>query len=151
LTIATRPLRNVCKIARDSAIAGGTPVTVVVDSISGLVWLDTPPRVGEASWAAAQAAASPSSLFESGTSGPVAFGSGSSTLQGGRFVDANSITTFGTELNLPGSVRMVVPSARARFTFSPGGQAFSDSLVLIAPSGRRTVTLDIGTGDVRVR
>ncbi len=36
------------RMARDSAVRTGTPVTVVLDSVSGLVWLDTHARLGEA-------------------------------------------------------------------------------------------------------
>jgi len=46
LTRATSTVRDLFRVARDSAIAGGTPVAVVVASVSGLVWLDTPPPVG---------------------------------------------------------------------------------------------------------
>lgn len=47
LTRATRSVESLFRIARDSAIAAGRPVTVVVDSVSGLVWLDVPRRPGE--------------------------------------------------------------------------------------------------------
>lgn len=47
LTRATRSVESLFRIARDSAIAGGRPVTVVVDSVSGFVWLDVPRRTGE--------------------------------------------------------------------------------------------------------
>jgi type IV fimbrial biogenesis protein FimT len=43
LTVATRRVRALMTVARDSAIRGGAPVTVFVDSISGLVWLDAEP------------------------------------------------------------------------------------------------------------
>lgn len=171
LTRATSTVRDLFRIARDSAIAGGAPVTVVVDSVSGLVWLDTPPPVGDASWVGSEALAganrggtpglAPGGSPASGLSGPgglpgavggPAVSSGYGTpRRDGRLVDETAITTFGTALPLPASVRMIVPTARARFTLSPGGQAFSDSLVLVAPTGRVTVTLDLGTGDVRIR
>lgn len=161
LTRATSTVRDLFRVARDSAIAGGTPVTVVVDSVSGLVWLDTPPPVGDASWIRAGgelAQGTPGGLGRGaaafggrpGGVGAVPSGHGAQR-RDGRLVDETAITTFGTALPLPATVRMLVPMARARFTFSPGGQAFSDSLVLIAPSGRVAVTLDLGTGDVRIR
>lgn len=47
LTRATRAVESLFRIARDSAIAGGRPVTVVIDSVTGSVWLDVVRRPGE--------------------------------------------------------------------------------------------------------
>jgi prepilin-type N-terminal cleavage/methylation domain-containing protein len=41
LTIATRRVEALFRVARDSAIRGGMPVTVVIDSVTSLVWVDT--------------------------------------------------------------------------------------------------------------
>ena len=134
LTSATRTVERLFRIARDSAIHGGTPVTVVMDSATGYVWLDTPPLVGGEVWA---------SEWEENLS---LFGSTSFLPP-----DDVSLETFGTILPIPAGVRLEISKARARFTFSPSGQAFADSLVLASVLGRRTVTLDSWTGDVVVR
>lgn len=47
LTRATRSVETLFRLARDSAISGARPVSVVVDSVTGLVWLDVPLRPGE--------------------------------------------------------------------------------------------------------
>lgn len=39
MTVATRRVQTLFQLARDSAVRGGAPVTVHVDSVSGLVWL----------------------------------------------------------------------------------------------------------------
>ena len=40
LTVATRRVEALLTLARDSAIRGGAPVSIVIDSVSGMVWLD---------------------------------------------------------------------------------------------------------------
>lgn len=118
LTRATRSVEALFRIARDSAIAGGRPVTVVVDSLTSQVWLDVAERPGDPD--------------------EVGAGTGAAPLD---------VATLG----LPGTVDLAVPAARARFTFGASGQAFGDSVLLISPTGRRVVSLDRWTGDVRVR
>lgn len=46
LSVATRRLGEVLRAARDSAVRGGTTVALVVDSVSGLAWIDVPPAPG---------------------------------------------------------------------------------------------------------
>ena len=46
LTQATRRVETLFRLARDSAIRSGLPVTVVIDSIDGLVWIDTVEPLG---------------------------------------------------------------------------------------------------------
>ena len=45
LTRASQRVHTLFRLARDSAISSGLPVTVVIDSISELVWIDTPRRI----------------------------------------------------------------------------------------------------------
>ena len=124
LTVAKRRVEALFRLARDSAIRGGTPVTVVIDSVTSLVWLDAP-RLGiEDSVDGGKHSSDPP--------GPAAVAGGAS-------------------LELPGTVRLELSAARARFTFAPGGAAFADSLVLRTPLAKRLVTLDPWTGDVVVR
>jgi hypothetical protein len=47
----------------------------------------------------------------------------------------------GAELDLPGSVRLELSSARARFVFSPTGAVFGDSLVLRGAASVRRITV----------
>ncbi len=138
VTIAASVMDDLFRIARDSAIASGRTVAVVVDSITASVWLEVEPRPGGAGFGAA------------GTSrlGGGSPGIGSLITRRSRF---DPTPPGAMRIPLPESVRLGVPRARARFSFSPGGQAFADSLVLDGVDGRRTLTLDLGTGDVVVR
>ncbi|HZD05622.1 MAG TPA: hypothetical protein VE173_11900, partial [Longimicrobiales bacterium] len=102
-------------------IAGGVPVTVVVDSVSGRVWLDVPPALGEEEW-------EEEATGFAGPAGPA----------------------VAPSLGLPATVTLMVPAARTRFDFAPGGQAFGGYVALDSPLGSRVITLDRWTGDVVV-
>lgn len=140
LTAATRRVETLFRLARDSAISSGLPVTVVVDSVTGLVWVDTPRRIRLGSRAEDQA---PTSLFEGEDPTP------NLALLGGRA--ALEALEPGQPLGLPEGVMMELPRARSRFTFEPTGAALADTLLLRGSFGTRAVTIDAWTGDVRVR
>jgi type II secretory pathway pseudopilin PulG len=140
LTAATRRVETLFRLARDSAISSGLPVTVVIDSVTGLVWVDTPRRIQLGSQAVERA---PASLFEGNEV------TGNLALLGGRA--ALEALEPGQPLGLPDGVRMELPRARSRFTFEPTGAAMADTLLLSGSFGTRAVTIDAWTGDVRVR
>lgn len=121
MTIATRRMEALFRLARDSAARGGKRVTVVIDSASGRVWLDVP-GVSDAS-----AAAWP-------TGGPL----------------QSASTSMGEDLELPRSVSLQLSTTRARFTYAPTGAVYADSLWLVSPLGTRLLTLHPWTGDVLV-
>ena len=139
LTQATRRVSTLFRLARDSAISSGLPVTVVIDSISELVWIDTPKRIQLGSNADPQA---PVSLFDEGPDGI------DLAMLGGD--DALDALVPGEPIGLPEGIRMGLPRARARFTFEPTGAALADTLLLSGSLGTRVVTIDPWTGDVRV-
>jgi prepilin-type N-terminal cleavage/methylation domain-containing protein len=139
MTRAERRVEALFRLARDSAIRGGVPVTVVIDSVSGRVWLDVPP--------------SPSvidSLTDLATiAGVGTIGVGTRISLGGKTRD--EAVDVGESLELPQSIRLHLSRARARFTFSPGGSAFADSLVLFGRSDSVLVTVDPWTADAVFR
>ena len=139
LTAATIRVQTLFRLARDSAISSGLPVTVVIDSISELVWIDTPKRIQLGSRAGPEA---PVSLFDKTTEG-----TDLALLGGAEVLDA---LVPGEPLGLPEGVRMELPRARARFTFEPTGAALADTLLLTGSFGVRAVTIDAWTGDVRI-
>lgn len=139
LTRATQRVQTLFRLARDSAISSGLPVTVVIDSVSELVWIDTPTRIRLGSLAEVQ---EPVSLFDRQMGGEeLALLGGSAILEA---------LVPGQPIGLPPSVRMELPRARTRFTFEPTGAALADTLLLTGPFGTRAVTVDAWTGDVRV-
>jgi prepilin-type N-terminal cleavage/methylation domain-containing protein len=125
MTLATRRIEALFRLARDSAIRSGSPVTVVIDSISGTVWLDAPKPT-----AIADSAYAPAPSMSSASGLPA---------------------ETGTSLELPGSVKLELAQARARFEFAPSGAAFADSLVLRTPLAARLITVHPWTGDVQAR
>ena len=136
LTTATHKFETLFAFARDSAIHGGQPVTVLVDSVSGRVWLDTPaPGIDPDTMPAVR----PGSAF--GSQAMRAMRPGTERLE--RVDD-------GEPLDLPSSIRIELTKARARFTFAPSGAAWADSLVLSTSMGTRLLTLNPWTGDVIV-
>lgn len=142
LAQATRRVETLFRLARDSAISSGLPVTVVIDSVTQLVWVDTPLRI---QLGTEEGAADRASLFDDRS--PDA--SSSLALLGGEEVLQE--LQPGQALGLPTGVSMELPRARTRFTFQPTGAALADTLLLRGPFGVRAVTLDPWTGDVRVR
>jgi len=139
LTQATQRVQTLFRLARDSAISSGLAVTVVIDSVSELVWIDTPKRINLGSQASPEA---PASLFDD-----VADGADLALLGGDGVLEA---LVPGEPIGLPEGVRMELPRARTRFTFEPTGAALADTLLLTGPFGTRVVTIDAWTGDVRV-
>ena len=139
LTLATRRIEALFTLARDSAIRGGAPVSVVLDSVSGRVWLDALRSGDEVEELVV----------------PPAPGSTATPAWGGTAPRPNpretNVEDEGTSLELPSSVKLEVPRARARFTFGPGGAAWADTLVLRTMMETRIVSLDPWTGDVVVR
>jgi prepilin-type N-terminal cleavage/methylation domain-containing protein len=136
LTAATHRFQTLFTFARDSAIHGGQPVTVLVDSVSGRVWLDTPAQDID-----------PDTLpvVQPGS----AFGSQAMHVMrpGTQRLDQ---VEDGEPLDLPPSIHIELTKARARFTFAPSGAAWADSLVLRSTMGLRLLTLNPWTGDVVV-
>lgn len=129
------------RLARDSAIVSGDPVTVVMDSASTLVWLDVRGYPG----------AEPSSS-EPPSGEPSVEGSfgGGSTL--GRASIGMRAPEPGQSLDLPTTVQLEQFGARTRFTFLPTGAASGDSIVLRASTGElRVITVDPWTGHARIR
>ena len=139
LTQATGRVQTLFRLARDSAISSGQAVTVVIDSVSELVWIDTPKRINLGSQ---ENPGIPASLFDEVTDG-----SDLALLGGDGVLEA---LAPGEPLGLPEGVRMELPRARTRFTFEPTGAALADTLLLTGPFGQRVVTIDAWTGDVRV-
>lgn len=129
LTLAARRIDALFRLARDSAVRGGVPITVAIDSATAAVWLVAEQRgagAGAGSGAAAWATPRPA------PPNPWAAGSARDT---------------GASLELPSSVRLEVAAARARWVFTPGGAAFGDTLVLRTTSRAMTIALDPWTGD----
>jgi prepilin-type N-terminal cleavage/methylation domain-containing protein len=136
LTEATHTFETLFSFARDSAIRGGLPVTVLVDSTSGRVWLDSPsPDID------------PDTMPQASPGG--AFGSQALHAMGPATRRIESVDD-GEPLDLPASVRIALTRARARFTFEPSGAAFADSILLTTTTGQRLLTLNRWTGDVVV-
>lgn len=123
------------RLARDSAIASGRAVTVVIDSVTGHVWLDSPRRESVAD-----------SLLPPDRYDPFA-----PALRMSALPRREEAVDTGQSLELPSSVRLELSRARARFTFEPGGNAFADSLVLRTNTSAVLLTADAWTGDVVVR
>lgn len=153
------------RMARDSAVRTATPVTVVVDSVSGLVWLDArapldaqlpPGWTHDGALGEERSPPPPGSLAgpSSGT-GLTTTGSfgGGSTLGRGRGTPGGARAPGqGESLDLPATVRMELFQARSHFTFLPSGAARGDSLLLRTSKGEvRMVTLDPWTGRARIR
>lgn len=138
LTVATRRVEALLTLARDSAIRGGAPVSIVIDSVSGMVWLDA--------------------LTSGDEVEPLALPAEATSPGAGSWARATTPATAlvpeaeeGTSLDLPPAVALEVSRARARFTFAPGGAAYADTLVLRTVTQARMVSLDPWTGDVVVR
>jgi type II secretory pathway pseudopilin PulG len=139
LTRATQRVQTLFRLARDSAISSGLPVTVVIDSVTELVWVDTPRRIQLSSQDLPEVE---TSLFDkTDPSTDLALLGGEQALEG---------LVPGQPLGLPEGVRMELPRARALFTFEPTGAALADTLLLTGAFGVRAVVIDAWTGDVRV-
>lgn len=141
ITRATKRIDALFRLARDSAVRSGTPVTVVIDSVSGLVWLDAPTAAAGSAYAAPgeKIVAAPSN--RSVTMGADARANNAA---------AADHVVPGESLDLPSSIRLELPRARARFEFAPTGATFADTLLLRWTTGERKITLNRWTGDVIV-
>jgi prepilin-type N-terminal cleavage/methylation domain-containing protein len=134
LTAAEHRMEALFRLARDSAIRSGRPVTVVIDSLSGLVWLDAPPFAGTAD------SIQEASLAQRSSS---VIGMRAPTMPSARRPEV----TTGTSLDFPSGIRLDLMRARARFAFAPTGSAFPDTVWLRSSVVTRGVTLDPWTGD----
>jgi prepilin-type N-terminal cleavage/methylation domain-containing protein len=138
MTKATRRIEALFRVARDSAVRSGTPVTVVIDSVSNKVWFDVAtPAVLDSEYAQPGEASSSNRSVTMG--------------RGPRLsVSAADHVVPGEDLGLPESVTLQVTRARARFEFAPSGAAFPDTLFLRWTLGERAITVHRWTGDVLV-
>jgi prepilin-type N-terminal cleavage/methylation domain-containing protein len=142
-------LEALFRMARDSAVRTATPVTVVLDSASGLVWLDARTRMAAELPVEAEGAVADRSALSTGS----AFG-GASTLGIGLSAPGSfgRVPAQGESLELPATVRMQLFQTRSLFTFAPNGAALGDSILLAASSGEaRMITVDPWTGRARAR
>lgn len=134
LTEATDRMKALFQLARDSAVRSGLPVTVVIDSISGLVWLDAPVPPAIDQEVALPQSTAPRRMTTPGFATP-------STLRGDVFVPGES-------LELPQTVQMELTRARALFAFQPTGRVFADTVYLRASMRTVLITADRWTGDL---
>lgn len=146
LVVATRRVGALLTLARDSAIRAGVQVTVVIDSVDARVWIDAREPEGTV-WEAPET--SGAGLARSGlastrlTVTPLRAGATRSARDAARPADA--------VLELPAGVQLVLPTARARFTFQPSGAFDGDSVVLRRGAEARIIAPSPWNGDVRVR
>jgi type II secretory pathway pseudopilin PulG len=138
ITKAQRRIETLFRLARDSAIRSGVPVTVILDSVQGLAWIDSPATVRIGSEVAREALAWPDAAPQPGEVAAMYLGN-------------SDALAAGQPIGLPPTVRMQLPRARARFRFEPTGAALADTLLLAGAFGTRVVIVDPWTGDVRVR
>jgi len=147
---------TIFRLARDSAVRSASPVTVVLDSISGLVWFKAPGNPSAVS----------SSAVATAISGqPVTIEAGNHDQTGDTF---RGLSTLGSGFGAPGAgiavpeeaQALVLPEGikieylltRSFFTFAPGGSATGDSLRLHSATGESClITIDPWSGHVRVR
>jgi prepilin-type N-terminal cleavage/methylation domain-containing protein len=137
------------RLARDSAVRAGVPVTVVLDSATNLVWIDAPPPAN---------ATLVDGRAEGAESVPVAGVRQSAAARGTSRVgattrpDAMGPAGPGQSMGLPAGVRVELFQRRALFTFGPDGTVLADSLMLsVAGGARRLLTLDPWISRVRIR
>jgi prepilin-type N-terminal cleavage/methylation domain-containing protein len=117
-TVAMRRVEALFKIARDSAVNSGAPVTVWIDSATSNVWLISAKPDSAALDTVPQRHAGDIRL------------------------------TPGEPMPLPEAVHIELTKTRARFRFSPSGAVFADSLVLRTVTDSLLITLNPWTGDV---
>lgn len=123
ITRATYRVEALFRLARDSAVRGGSDVSVHIDSATNRIWLDV-------------TGAPPDTARRVVTTG-------SARLGGIR-------DRLGQDLELPAGVRMQLSKTRATFTFRPDGVTFGDTLLLVAHTSSRAIMLHPWTGDVLV-
>jgi prepilin-type N-terminal cleavage/methylation domain-containing protein len=145
-------LDNLFRLARDSAVRSASPVTVVMDSISGLVWFEVPGESSEGS-TDADATVGRSATAEAGLrprTGDI-LGGGSTLGRGlGDPGAAIRASTGAQAITLPEGIRIEYFHLRSLFTFTPGGSAMADSLRLRSTLGQTClITIDPWSGRVR--
>jgi prepilin-type N-terminal cleavage/methylation domain-containing protein len=119
MTVATRRVEALFRLARDSAVRSGTPVAVLIDSVSSRVWLVS-----------------------------MAMDSASAVAVPNPDKTGQNPAASGEELGLPEQVQLQLTRARASFRFAPSGAVFADTLVLMAQNTARIITLNPWTGDL---
>jgi len=141
------------RMARDSAIRTATPVTVVMDSVSGLVWFDAKTRPSQNVPAETYPNGSGSGDGNVRLRTDGAFGGGSTLGLGMREPGVGlRPPASGQSLELPAAVAMELFKTRSLFTFAPSGAVQGDSILLRGAQGEvRVITLDPWTGRVRAR
>jgi prepilin-type N-terminal cleavage/methylation domain-containing protein len=122
LTIATRRMEALFRVARDSAARSGKRVSVVVDSVTGRVWFDVAGVLPTEAQLPVTRTTRPSAIAE----------------------------PMGEDLELPGTVSIELTAMRATFSFAPTGGVFGDSLLLVSSLGTRVVKANPWTGDILV-
>ena len=120
LTYATHEIENLLKLARDSAVSGSAPVTLLIDSATSRAWLVGTFRESAPNDAAQEIHAS----------------------------DLLAGLQLGSPIELPASVRIQLSKTRVRFTFGPSGAAYADSIELRSAYGNKLITVDPWTGNV---
>ncbi len=142
------------RLARDSAVRSARPVTIVMDSISGLVWFDVPGGYSGGipqGYPSSGGNTTPDVGIRSFAGG--ALGGGSSLGQGLGAPGAGVVVPADAQpLTLPEGIRVTYFHLRSLFTFTPAGSAMGDSLLLRSDIGQQClVTIDPWSGRVRVR
>jgi prepilin-type N-terminal cleavage/methylation domain-containing protein len=123
MTKATRRIEALFRVARDSAVRSGWPVTVVIDSAYA--------QPGSATMRANRSVTMGSGRLRTGLA-------------------AADHVVQGEDLDLPETVTLGVTRARARFEFAPSGASFPDTLFLRWSTGERMITVHRWTGDILV-
>lgn len=131
LDAATRRLSTIFRMARDSAVQGAAPVTVVLDPAYGVYWLEVEQP----------------STFVSHAGEVRRFGD-RTVVQ--RAIAPQPMAIVPTPLELPAGVRIESPS-RLHFVFRVNGSVFGDSVMVRNSTELRIVHLNPWTGDVVVR
>ena len=138
--------------ARDAAVRSARAVAVVLDSITGLAWIDAP---GQTSSETPSMATGPEASAGTGTPALFGntFGSGSTLGQEHGIPGADERVPAGAvSFDLPDGIDIVYLMPRTRFTFAPAGSAVGDSLRLVSRTGQTCqITVDPWNGNVRVR
>ena|GEM_PF-1286127 len=140
------------RLARESAVRSARPVTVVVDSISGMVWFDSSANQSGGPLSST-ATTGQISTVDIGVQIEGAFGGGSTLGQGLGDPGAGARVPDGAQsLTLPDGITIEYLMHRSLFTFTANGSAVGDSLRLRSFTGETClITVDPWRGHVRVR
>jgi prepilin-type N-terminal cleavage/methylation domain-containing protein len=139
-------LEALFQLARDSAVKSATPITVVLDSASSLVWLDVQSRFSEEVPAEAT-----TDLAMSGNLSLRGASLGAPTPGVGLPVPGATARApiNGESIDLPEGVKLELFRTRTLITFSPSGAVMGDSIRLSHAGETRVIKLDPWTGRVR--